>query len=102
MTVDDILDVLGSTDATSQFPAGFRGFVSYGPGWHADGGSLLRAWHEWRGDRRLRPRTVVRGEPTIVECDVSDGDGVVPATLVFAAAAGESELRIYVDPEDAA
>ncbi len=99
MDVDAIIATLREPSVPRLSPT-CRVFIAVDPGWYEDLGSGLEAWRRWRGDRPVTLATAVRGNPTVLELEVG---GNAAATVVCAHAAGAAEeLRIYVDPREAA
>lgn len=101
MTLDEYLGAQDGAGRPELDPDGTRVFLGFGEGWYADAEAARRAWRDWRGDREVGRSATVTGPFTVVEYDVR-GDRIAPATVLYDARTNPPELRIYVDPEDAA
>jgi hypothetical protein len=103
MDVDTFVAVLAGDTDEEVDRLGDRWFVSHGDGWHPSAAAGLAAWRAWRGPRTVEIAAAVRGAPTVLELAVGAQASPVPATVVFELDKGVvREVRIYVDPEDAA
>lgn len=99
VTIEDVLAILGEDGDVPDRPV--RGWISHGDqGWEGGLATLVGAWRDWRGDRPVEVTATVRGAPTVVELEV--GARAAPATLLWDERPVPPELRIYVDPQDAA